>query len=73
MSTTSKIHLKGEKTMCNTDIRTEILNNGLKHWQIAEKLGIHEGSFCRKLRHELPEEEKTKIFEIINELSKKGA
>ena len=58
--------------MCNTDIRAEIMNSGIKHWQIAEKLGIHEGHFSRKLRHELPDEDKEKIRAIIKELAQKG-
>ena len=74
MSTTSKIYLNERwKIMCNTDIRNEIMNNGLRNWQIAEKLGIHEGNFSRKLRHELPEEDKEKIRAIIKELAQKGA
>ena len=39
---------------------------------IAEKIGINDGNFSRKLRHELPQEEKEKIFRIIDEL-KAGA
>ena len=59
--------------MFNQDIRNEIKALGVKHWQIAEKLGIHEGNFSRKLRHELPEEDKEKIRAIIKELAQKGA
>lgn len=57
--------------MFNTDIRAEIMNSGIKHWQIAEKLGIHEGNFSRKLRHELPDDDKEKIRTIIKELAQK--
>ena len=55
----------------NERIRSAIKESNLHYWQIAEKLGIHEGTFSRKLRHELTDEEKEKIFGIINEL--KGA
>ena len=58
---------KGDK-MKNTDIRTEASNSGVKLWQIAEKLGINDGNFSRKLRKELNPEEKAKIKSIIAEL-----
>lgn len=54
--------------MKNTDIRTEASNSGVKLWQIAEKLGINDGNFSRKLRKELNSEEKSKIRAIIAEL-----
>lgn len=54
--------------MKNIDIRTEAANAGVKLWQIAERLGINDGNFSRKLRKELSSEEKTKIRAIITEL-----
>lgn len=57
--------------MKNLDIRQAVKDSGVKLWQIADKLGINDGNFSRKLRHELADEEKEKIFGIINEL--KGA
>ena len=38
-------------------------------WQIAEALGIADCSLSRKLRRELPDDEKAKIFAIIRELA----
>ena len=55
--------------MDNTDIRAEIMAAGLRHWQVAEHLGFSEAWLCRKLRHELPEDEKEKIRSAIKELS----
>lgn len=55
--------------MKNTDIRTEVKAAGLHLWQIADALGINDGNFSRKLRHELSDEEKTRIRTIIAELS----
>lgn len=55
--------------MKNTDIRSEIKTAGLYLWQIADALGINDGNFSRKLRHELSDEEKTRIRAIIAELS----
>lgn len=54
--------------MKNLDIRTESANAGVKLWQIAERLGMTDGNFSRKLRKELSSEEKAKIRAIITEL-----
>ncbi len=54
--------------MKNADIREEVKNAGLKLWQIADKLGITDASFSRKLRKELNAEEKARIRAIIAEL-----
>lgn len=40
------------------------------NWLIAEKLGIHENSFYRLLRHELPKKKKEEILKIIEELKR---
>ena len=58
--------------MKNQDIRNEINESGLKLWQIAEALGITDGTFSRKLRKELPDETKTQIRGIIANFTKKG-
>ena len=50
----------------NTDIRTRAAERGVKLWQIAEKLGINDGNFSRKLRRELSESDKQQIFGIID-------
>lgn len=57
--------------MKNQDIRNEAKREGVKLWQIAEKLGIADGNFSRKLRRELCDEEKAQIRAIIAEI--KGA
>lgn len=56
--------------MMNEDIRRTAAGAGVKLWQIAEALGIADFNFSRKLRRELPAEEKERIFSIIRELSK---
>lgn len=55
--------------MCNMDIRCMAGANGIKLWQIADALGIADCSLSRKLRKELPDEEKKAIFAIIQDLS----
>ena len=54
----------------NIDIRTLALSKGVRLWEVAEKMGIAEGSLSRKLRVELPPEEKHKIAEIIENIAK---
>lgn len=53
--------------MVNEDIRNAIKEANIKYWQIADKLGMNDGNFSRKLRHEMTEDEKLKILKIINE------
>lgn len=54
--------------MTNKRIRDAIKSNGLRHWQLADALGISEASLVRKLRHEIPEEETDRILEIIGRM-----
>ena len=54
----------------NEKIRTYAQECGVKFWQIAEKYGLSEGTFSRRLRHELPEDEQHRILSIIDELHK---
>lgn len=58
--------------MTNQDIRRTAAGAGVKLWQIAGALGIADYSLSRKLRRELPTEEKEKIFSIIRELAKEA-
>ena len=71
MSTT--ILLKGGKDVKNKDIREAAKTAGVKLWQIADRLGITDGNFSRKLRKELVEEDKQKILAIIDALSREAA
>lgn len=56
--------------MTNQDIRQTATGAGVKLWQIADALGIADCNFSRKLRKELPQEEKDKILAIIERLSR---
>lgn len=57
----------------NAAIRAKAKENGVKLWQIADKLGIYDANFSRKLRKELSAEETAKIFGIIEQLSAEKA
>ena len=53
----------------NQEIRMEAKQVGVHLWEIAERLGMNDGNFSRKLRRELGSEEKNEILEIIEELA----
>jgi len=54
---------------CNLDIRTKAMEKGIPLWKIAQACGVSDANFSRKLRNELPKEEKDKILFIIESLS----
>ena len=51
--------------MKNKEIREAIASAKIRYWQVAEAYGCTDSSFSRKLRKELSQEEKEKIFSII--------
>lgn len=55
--------------MKNEIIRDAARKTNVMLWQIAERLGINDGNFSRRLRHELPEDEQQRILQIINDLA----
>lgn len=57
----------------NTDIRAEAKAAGIFLWQIADRLGFCDMTMSRKLRKELPAEEKARIQQIIAELKAEGS
>lgn len=52
----------------NQEIRMEAKRAGVRLWEIAERLGVNDGNFSRKLRRELNPEERGKILAIISDL-----
>lgn len=56
--------------MANEDLKSKALNAKVKMWEIAEAYGIADTTLSKRLRHELPDEEKAKIFKIIDELKR---
>lgn len=53
----------------NMEIRECAKSAGVRLWEVAEAYGINDGNFSRKLRRELPSEEKEKVLSIINRLA----
>ena len=56
----------------NLDVRNYAKTKNIPLWEIAYRLGINDGNFSRKLRRELPDEEKQRIFNIIDELKEEN-
>lgn len=54
-------------TKANLEIRQAIKEARLTQWKVADLMGYSEATIVRKLRKELPQEEKTKILEIIKQ------
>ena len=56
----------------NADIKEKASASNVSLWQIADALGIADTTLSKKLRKELPENEKERIFTIIENLSKEA-
>lgn len=55
--------------MSNNEIRNAAGGCGLRLWQVAEAIGMNESAFSRKLRKELPQDEKARILAVIDRLA----
>jgi hypothetical protein len=56
----------------NVDIRLAVQKSGIRLWQVADALGVADCNFSRKLRHELPADEKEQILKIIERISREA-
>lgn len=59
--------------MENMEIRREAARNGLKLWEVAEACGVTDSTFSRKLRRELPSEQRDHILNMIRKLAEHKA
>lgn len=57
--------------MTNRDIRRAISTAHVKHWEVADVLGIHENTFYRMMRHELPDDKRQQILSAIESITKR--
>lgn len=51
--------------LANADIRAKAKGAGVRMWELADHFGISEPTVTRKLRRELPQGEKQRIFSAI--------
>ena len=59
--------------MQNFTIRKTAKDKKVPLWAVADRLGISEPTMTRKLRHELPPEEKQQILALIDKIAKEAA
>ncbi len=57
----------------NKEIKTRAKEKGVFLWEVADKIGMIDTSFSRKLRKELPTAEKQRIFKIIDDIAAEKA
>lgn len=62
-----KIFMGGMILKANLDIRREAKAVGVHLWECAEFLDMHDSNFYRKLRRELPQDEKDRILTFIRQ------
>ena len=55
--------------LANTEIRDAAKRKGVYQWQEAEGIGITDATFSRKLRRELPAEERERVLNVIDKLA----
>ena len=58
--------------MKNLELRKAAKAAGIPLWRIADAIGVSEPTMTRKLRHELPENEKKQLLDLIKQLAREG-
>lgn len=56
-------------TTANIEIRESAKKNGVKLWMVAEAMGIADSGLSKKLRRELPADERERILSVIDQLA----
>lgn len=56
--------------MANKGIRDAINAAGIKHWQVADAMGVTDCTFCKWLRKELPPEKQREVMDAIQRVVK---
>lgn len=55
--------------LTNQEIRDYARRNGVYLWELAARCGINDGNFSRKLRKELPVEERRQLMALVEEIA----
>ncbi len=53
----------------NLDVREQAKKAGVYLWQIAAAIGVSEPTFNRRMRVEMPENEKERVKQVINHIA----
>lgn len=54
--------------MTGAEVKQLAKENGVFLWQIAEKMGINDGNFSRKLRKPLNDSDTAKVLDAVEQL-----
>ncbi len=54
--------------MSNKDIERLLKQEQIYKWEVAEKLGLHETTFCRWWRKELSQEQVQRVLSAVEEI-----
>ena len=57
--------------MKNMDVRNYALKKGVRLWEIAAAFGHNDVWISKKLRFELPEEQKAEMLKVIDDIAEK--
>ena len=60
------------KKLTGAEVKAFILEQGVRLWQVAQKLNMNDGNFSRKLRNNFTEEEVKQVETIVQELKAKN-
>lgn len=52
--------------MCNQNLKLMAAGKGVKLWEIALEMGMTDSSLSRKMRVELPEQERKRFIDALN-------
>lgn len=55
--------------MRNEALRAAAASRGVKLWEIADRIGMTDGNFSRKLRKELPIAERDRLIALVYQLA----
>ena len=56
--------------MVNREIRIYLMEHNIRHFELAKKIGLSETTLYRRLREELPTEEKDRFISALIEIAK---
>ena len=59
-------------TTCNDELRVYATSKGVRLWQVAEKFGITDAAFSRKLRKEFTKEDAEQFKKYVDEVASEG-
>lgn len=54
--------------MANAEIREILRKRRIRHYEVADRLGISEYTFCKWLRTELPPDKREEVLEAIKKI-----